>query len=125
MKRANQNEAQNEGRKGQNQSSSSLMSVDQTPIDQTPIDQTPIDQTPIDQTPEPVPPKKSNFMKEVESLGIQSLDIPRGLDASELHMTRQKARKLQRISEKQPVFDKKESGHKPVSACKGTNSANR
>lgn len=93
MKIASQGEAQNENFKGSNMSSSSAM--------------------PVNQTPKPAPPRKSNLVKEVESLGIQSWDlgrasIPRGLNASELHMTRQKRRKLQGISEKTPVLDQTE-----------------
>lgn len=93
LKIASQDEAQNEISKDSNNSPSSSM--------------------PVNQMLKPTPPRKSNLMKEVESLGIQSWDfgrssVPRGLDASELHMTRQKRRRLQGISEKAPVLDQTE-----------------
>lgn len=92
MEEASQSKLQDEALADQNQSSSSSM--------------------PIRQMPQPVPPRKSNLMKEVESLGSQSLEVPRGLDASELHMTRQKARKLQGIAGKPSLFNVKETGYK-------------
>lgn len=87
MKETSQNEAQKDGRRGQIQSLSTSM--------------------PIRQAAQPANPRKSNLDKELEALGTQPLEIPRGLDASGLHITRQKARKLQGISGKLSVSDAK------------------
>ena len=90
MEGTSPSDAQNEGHQSPNESSSSSIAINQMA--------------------QPAAQRKSNLTKEVESLGMQSLEIPRGLDASGLHMTRQKTRRLQRISGKPSVFDAKESG---------------
>lgn len=106
MERASQDEARNEERLDQHQNSSASVLTNQVV--------------------HPAHSRKSNLTREIESLGTQSLEIPRGLDATELHMTRQKARRLQGISGKPSTFDAEGTGHyflKPVSPYKSPKSA--